>query len=63
MSEDLVRAKLVTSMRRPEGNTTGVSIMGTELDAKRLEILAKMLPSAAPSCSSRTSRTRARIEV
>ena len=30
MSEDLVRAKLVTSMRRPESNTTGVSIMGTE---------------------------------
>src|SRR6266567_7819885 len=46
-SEDLVRAKLVTNMRRPEGNTTGVSIMGTELDAKRLEILAEMLPKAS----------------
>lgn len=45
MSEDLVRAKLVTSMRQPEGNTTGVSIMGTELDAKRLELLAEMLPA------------------
>lgn len=44
MSEDLVRARLVTSMRRPERNTTGLSIMGTELDAKRLEILAEMLP-------------------
>src|SRR6266567_8171559 len=44
-SEDLVRAKLVTNMRRPEGNTTGVSIMGTELDAKRLEILSEMLPA------------------
>src|SRR5262245_39725901 len=43
-SEDLVRANLVTSMRQPEGNITGVSIMGTELDAKRLEILAEMLP-------------------
>jgi putative ABC transport system substrate-binding protein len=43
-SEDLVRAKLVANMGRPEGNTTGVSIMGTELDAKRLEILAEMLP-------------------
>jgi len=46
-SEDLVRAKLVTNMRRPEGNTTGVSIMGTELDAKRLEILAEMLPKSS----------------
>lgn len=44
MSEDLVRAKLVASMRRPERNITGVSIMGTELDAKRLEILAELLP-------------------
>jgi ABC-type uncharacterized transport system substrate-binding protein len=46
-SEDLVRAKLVTNMRRPESNTTGVSIMGTELDAKRLEILGEMLPRAS----------------
>jgi ABC-type uncharacterized transport system substrate-binding protein len=45
MSEDLVRAKIVTSMRHPEGNITGVSIMGTELDAKRLEILAELLPA------------------
>jgi putative ABC transport system substrate-binding protein len=45
MSEDLVRAKIVTNMRQPEANITGVSIMGTELDAKRLEILAEVLPS------------------
>jgi putative tryptophan/tyrosine transport system substrate-binding protein len=44
MSEDLVGAKLVTNMRQPGGNITGVSIMGTELDAKRLEILAELLP-------------------
>jgi putative ABC transport system substrate-binding protein len=45
MSEDLERAKLVTNMRHPGGNITGVSIMGTELDAKRLEILAEILPA------------------
>jgi len=45
MSEDLVRAKLVTSMSRPGRNITGVSILGTELDAKRLEILAEILPA------------------
>ncbi len=45
MSEDLVRARIVSSMSRPGGNITGVSILGTELDAKRLEILAEMLPA------------------
>jgi ABC-type uncharacterized transport system substrate-binding protein len=47
MSEDLVRAKLVTGIRQPGGNITGVSIMGTELDAKRLEILAEILPASS----------------
>src|SRR5215475_11583906 len=37
MSEDLVRAKIVSEMKKPGGNITGVSVMGTELDAKRLE--------------------------
>ena len=32
-------------MQRPGGNVTGVSVMGTELDAKRLEILAELLPA------------------
>jgi putative tryptophan/tyrosine transport system substrate-binding protein len=45
MSEDLVRAKLVSDMRNPGANITGVSVMGTELDAKRLEILAELLPA------------------
>ena len=45
MPEDLVRAKLVANTRRPGGNITGVSIMGTELDPKRLEILAEILPA------------------
>jgi putative ABC transport system substrate-binding protein len=45
MSEDLVGAKLVDNMARPGRNITGVSILGTELDAKRLELLADMLPA------------------
>jgi putative ABC transport system substrate-binding protein len=44
MSEDLVQANIVPNMRQPGGNVTGLSIMGTELDAKRLEILAELLP-------------------
>jgi len=46
MSDDLVGAGLVPSMARPGGNTTGVSIMGHELDVKRLEILHELAPEA-----------------
>jgi putative ABC transport system substrate-binding protein len=31
MSEDLVRAKLVTDLRNPGANITGISVMGTGL--------------------------------
>ena len=40
-SDDMVGAGLVNSMARPGGNTTGVSILATELDGKRQEILSK----------------------
>ena len=58
MSEDLVRARLVTSMRQPDANITGVSIMGTELDAKRLEILAELPPARTPCFCSQTDDNR-----
>ena len=35
---------LVTSLARPEGNTTGVSILRLELDAKRQDILIEAVP-------------------
>ena len=66
MSEDLVRAKLVSDMRSPGANITGVSVMGTELDAKRLEILAELLPARstilllADPTTHREVQTRAR---
>jgi putative tryptophan/tyrosine transport system substrate-binding protein len=43
-SEDMVGAGLVKSMARPGGNTTGMSILGTELDGKRQEILIEAVP-------------------
>jgi putative ABC transport system substrate-binding protein len=42
--EDLFGSGLVTSMARPEGNTTGVSFLATELDGKRQEILIEAVP-------------------
>jgi putative ABC transport system substrate-binding protein len=43
---DLVALGLVESMRRPGHNITGVSLLIPELDAKRLEVLTEILPSA-----------------
>jgi putative tryptophan/tyrosine transport system substrate-binding protein len=42
---DLVASGLIGSLARPGGNTTGVSMLNTELEAKRLEILKEIVPS------------------
>jgi putative ABC transport system substrate-binding protein len=44
ITDDMVGAGLVNSMARPNGNTTGVSILATELDGKRQEILIEAMP-------------------
>ena len=41
---DLLGSGLVTSLARPEGNTTGVSILARELDGKRQDILIEAVP-------------------
>jgi putative tryptophan/tyrosine transport system substrate-binding protein len=46
IGDDLVGSGLVASLARPGGNITGVSILATELDAKRLEVLKELLPGA-----------------
>jgi len=43
---DLVASGFIESMARPGGNITGVSMLVPELDAKRLEVLRDILPSA-----------------
>jgi putative tryptophan/tyrosine transport system substrate-binding protein len=42
ISDDMVGAGLVRSLARPGGNTTGVSILSTELNTKRLEVLMEV---------------------
>jgi putative tryptophan/tyrosine transport system substrate-binding protein len=46
IADDLVASGLIQSMAKPGGNTTGVSILATELDAKKLEILKEIVPAA-----------------
>lgn len=44
---DPVRAGLVASPNRPGGNVTGVSLLGSALEAKRLGIMHQLVPGAA----------------
>jgi putative ABC transport system substrate-binding protein len=44
IAEDMVGEGLVNSMARPNGNTTGISILATELNGKRFEILIELVP-------------------
>jgi len=44
-TNDLVASGLIASLAKPGGNITGISLLVTELDAKRLEVLTELQPS------------------
>jgi len=46
VTDDMLGSGLVASLARPGGDTTGISILSTELDGKRQEILSEIVPGA-----------------
>jgi len=46
IADDMVRSGLVRSLARPGGNLTGISILASELDGKRQEILMDLVPAS-----------------
>src|SRR5450759_3901921 len=46
MGSDPLKAGVVTSINRPEGNVTGVSFLINSLGTKRVELLSQLVPRA-----------------
>jgi len=44
IGDDVLGAGIITSLSRPGGHTTGLTILSPELSAKRLEVLQEMVP-------------------
>jgi putative ABC transport system substrate-binding protein len=44
VTDDMIGSRLARSLANPGGNTTGVSILATELDGKRQDILMEAVP-------------------
>ena len=44
LTDNMVASGLVRSLAKPDGNTTGVSLLATDLDGKRQEILMEAVP-------------------
>ena len=64
VSDDMLGEGLVNSMARPDGNTTGLSILATELDGKRQEILIEAVPGIrlmAALADSNMTKTAAKL--
>src|SRR5262249_8998440 len=51
----MVHARLASSLAKPSSNITGVSILATNLDGKRQELLTEAVPRSSPNGSAHRS--------
>jgi hypothetical protein len=58
-TDDMVGSGLVSSLAKPGGNTTGISLLATELDGKRQEILTEAVPGLRRMAALADSNTTA----
>jgi putative ABC transport system substrate-binding protein len=63
ITDDMVGEGLVRSMAHPGGNATGVSILATELDGKRQELLIELIPGIRRIAALADSHTTAPNEL
>jgi putative ABC transport system substrate-binding protein len=63
VADDMVGEGLVESLSRPNGNTTGVSILATELDGKRQELLIEAVPGLRPMAALADSNSTAEAKL
>jgi putative tryptophan/tyrosine transport system substrate-binding protein len=62
-TDDMVGAGLARSLAHPGGNTTGVSLLASELDGKRQEFLFDLLPAARHMAMLADSKTTGGLQV
>jgi putative tryptophan/tyrosine transport system substrate-binding protein len=66
MADDMLGEGFVNSLARPDGNTTGVSILAIDLDGKRQEILIEAVPGLrrmAALAADEINNTPAKLDV
>jgi putative ABC transport system substrate-binding protein len=63
MSEDMILDGLVSSLSRPGGNTTGISLMSPDLDGKRQDLLIEAVPDIRRLATLRDSTRTGQLHI